>query len=109
MVDPRHSNDDPITTLPKDDGTYVVTTRSGTEYTFDLTARTVTRTLGERSKPDINDGTHPIREIIACFVGSSGYWRLEPDPGDVASEYYWQATSPIISIDAVGAYPPAAT
>jgi hypothetical protein len=83
--------------LPDDAGRYAVTTLSGTTYTFDLAARTVTRTQGERSHPDINDGTRTIREVIACVVGYSGYWTMEPD--DYALDFYWQLTSPIVAID----------
>ncbi|MFE4950193.1 hypothetical protein ACFQ9V_08780 [Leifsonia sp. NPDC056665] len=85
-----------LNALPNDTGRYVVTTRSGSKYTFDLAAGTVTRELGDRSRPTINDGTRPIRQVITCAVGYPGYWTMEPD--DDGLDYYWQLTSPIVTI-----------
>lgn len=86
-----------LNALPNDAGRYVVTTRSGSKYTFDLAARTVTREPGDRSRPTINDGTRPIRQVITCAVGYPGHWTMEPD--DYSLDYYWQLTSPIITIE----------
>lgn len=82
--------------LPDDKGTYLVTTRSGSTYVFDLTHMTVTRTPGPDSHPDMHDGVRHLRSIIQCQLGVSGYWTMVPD--HFAIDYYWQLTSPIVSI-----------
>ena len=87
--------------LPSDEGTYVVTTRTGTTYVFDLALLTVTRIPGPTSQPDMHDGTRRLRSIVQCQIGESGYWTMQPDESDV--EFYWQLTTPIVAIeDAIG-------
>lgn len=86
-----------LTDLPQDPGIYVVTTATGSEYVFDLVEGTVTRTPGAHSHPDMHDGVRRLRSIVACSVGSSGFWTMRPD--DPASDFYWQLTTPIVSID----------
>ncbi|NUU06182.1 hypothetical protein [Leifsonia sp. C5G2] len=87
----------PYLRLPDDDGTYIATTQSGSTYVFDLKHRTVTRTPGPDSHPDMHDGQRTLRSIIQCEVGVSGYWTMQPD--DFTVDYYWQLTSPIVSIE----------
>lgn len=84
--------------LPRDSGTYVATTRTGTNYRFDLAHLTVTRTPGPNSHPDLHDGVRRIRTIVQCRVGESGYWTMLPDECDI--DFYWQLTTPIVSITA---------
>lgn len=88
--------------LPNDRGTYLVTTTSGTIYTFDLAQRTVTRTPCPSSPPGIHDGVRRLRSIDACAVGATGYWTMLA--GDPLIDYFWQTTTVIVSI--VAAPPP---
>lgn len=82
--------------LPDDHGTYIITTRSGSTYVFDMDQRTVTRTPGPDSHPDMHDGERQLRTVIQCQIGSSGYWTMVAD--HFAIDYFWQLTSPIVSI-----------
>jgi hypothetical protein len=87
--------------LPQDDGTYVVATRTGTTYVFDMALLTVTRTPGPNSHPDMHDGKRRLRAIVQCRVGKSGYWTMQPDEAGI--DFYWQLTTPIVSIaDSIG-------
>ncbi|MDN4598029.1 hypothetical protein [Leifsonia virtsii] len=87
-------------TIPQDEGKYLVTTESGSTYVFDLENRTVSRTPGPRSRPDFTDGTYRLIRVIQGTVGISGLWTMLPPTDELQSafEYFWQATSPIVSI-----------
>jgi hypothetical protein len=89
--------------IPSDGGRYRVTTESGSVYVFDMAERTVSRTPGEDSHPDFNDGTHPLRSIVQAQLGASGLWTLRPDTPELEAtfDYLWQLTSPIADIEAI--------
>lgn len=82
--------------LPRDRGTYLVTTTTGTTYRFDLAHRTVTRTPGPGSTPGFNDGAQTLRTVDACRVGAPGFWTMIA--GDFFTDFYMQQTTVIVSI-----------
>lgn len=98
MIEPKSNRPLPCTyrTLPDKPGCYLVTTISGTQYLFNREQLTVTRIPVSGSTPSINDGIRRLRTVESCSVGEAGFWTMRSGDPDV--DFYWQATSPVVSI-----------
>ena len=91
-------------------GAWLVRTRSGSVYRFDLDTRTVERVGGEPRRPVAPaDTAQPLRGIIELKVGRPGrWWMRNLSGGYVDPDQIWQSSSVVVSIEAAAAEDPSA-
>jgi len=88
-------------------GCWVITTEDSV-YRIDLDAMTVDRFRFQFPDPLItsreNGPRRPLKELVQCRVGKTGYWLLEAEGTDRDTiEHYWQRSSRVVSIQPVPA------
>ncbi|QHO70342.1 hypothetical protein BHD05_12485 [Marisediminicola antarctica] len=82
-------------------GVWRVTTFSS-HYIFDLDDMTVTRQPGPTAARTMHDAPRHLVTIVACAVGSGGYWTMAPTTGGVLSlQELWSVSTAIVRIERV--------
>ncbi|QNE35875.1 hypothetical protein [Leifsonia shinshuensis] len=91
-----------------DTGVWIVHTRSGSAYRFDLDARTIERVAGEPRRPAAPaDSLQSLRAIIELRVGLPGrWWMRNRSGGYVDPDQVWQWSSVVAAIEQATDDPP---
>lgn len=82
----------------EESGLWRVITRDSS-YLVDLDSGTITRVPGTTATAGVNDRARPLRLPMKCIVGARGYWEMDPDPGEIFLDAYWQNSSLILQIE----------
>ena len=92
-------------------GCWLITTEDSI-YRIDLDAMTIDRFRFRFRFPDPlissrgNGPRRPLKELVQCRVGKTGYWLLEAEGADRESiEHFWQRSSRVVHIQPAPAAP----